>query len=529
MYPLTLHHLLWRMRTVHPLSEVVTVNGSAHDLKSESCTYEQLAWRVDALAYGFRDRLGLGTGDTVTVLGWNDQHHLELLLAVPLTGAKLNSINLRLGGETLSYLARTPRPKVVIVDTALFGHPAVGTTIQVLLEELRKDGIPIVAITPPGERATGSRTMVYETLVEDHLGRRWEETLQDENTTAFLFHTSGTTGRPKSYAVSHRAAVLHCLSQATVEATGLSSSDRVLPLAPFFHVNGWGLPLTTMLTGASLVLAGGDLSPVRIARIMQEERVTVAAAVPTVWFDVCAAIERGEAMRPSALREIFTGGSALPESVWRSIQTTLGVGVATAWGMTETMACSTYERERPCDRAGKPIPLVEIGVQGTDDSPTNSAAPPGRLQVRGPFIIGNQDAPNDWFVTGDIVTIDPYGALILRDRENDLIKSGGEWIAPAEIEQVLCTHPGVASAAVVAVSHPKWIERPRAFVVLTPQAGPCDSVQDELFSHLEKKFPRWWLPDQIVVVEELPTTGVGKLDKRALRNFAESQKEQVKQ
>lgn len=527
MFPLTLHHLLWRMLTVHPKSEVVTVTGSTGDLESTRCSYEQLGWRVEALAHGFRDNFLLGIGDTVTVLGWNDQQHLELLLAVPLTGAKVNSINLRLGAETLSHLARTPVPTAVVVNSDLFEHPAVGSTVRDLVEELSSSGVTIVAITLPGHQAPRMDTISYESLIQDNLGRRWEEPGCDENSPAFIFHTSGTTGLPKSYEVTHRAAVLHCLSQATVEATGLSSRDRVLPLAPFFHVNGWGLPLTSALTGASLVLAGGDLNPVRVAQVMQKERVTVAAAVPTVWFDVCAAIECGEAIRPTALREVLTGGSPLPESVWKSIRTTLGVGVATAWGMTETMACSTYERDRPHERAGKPIPLVEIGLQPTGAATSDVDAPPGRLQVRGPFIVGNRTDSTQWFTTGDIASFDEDGVLTVRDRENDLIKSGGEWIAPAEIEQRLCTHPDVAAAAVIPVSHPKWIERPRAFVVLTRETDLEESIEEALATHLAQAFPRWWLPDNIVVVDELPTTAVGKLDKRLLRTIAESQKEKV--
>lgn len=527
MLPLTLHHLLWRMLTVHPTSEVVTVTGPANDLRSTRCTYEQLAWRMEALAHGLRDEIELGPGDTVTVLGWNDQQHLELLLAVPLTGAKVNSINLRLGGETLSRLARTPRPKAVVVSTDLFDHPAVGSAIQALVEEMRSTGVITVAITPPGGRPTAPDTISYESLIQANLGRRWEEVLEDENAPAFIFHTSGTTGLPKSYEVTHRAAVLHCLSQATVDATGLSSQDRVLPLAPFFHVNGWGLPLTAALTGASLVLSGGDLNPARIAKVMQQENVTVAAAVPTVWFDVCAAIERGEATRPSALREVLTGGSPLPESVWKSIRSTLGAGVATAWGMTETMACSTYERERPHERAGKPIPLVELDLQETVASTAGLDTPPGRLRVRGPFVIGNTTEAGAWFTTGDIATIDEDGSLTLRDRENDLIKSGGEWIAPAEIEQHLCTHPDVVAAAVIPVSHPKWIERPRAFVVLHREPEFGELIEEALTAHLAHAFPRWWLPDQIVIVDELPITVVGKLDKRSLRKIAESQKEKV--
>lgn len=521
MVPLTMHHLLWRIRAVNPESEVVTVMSGGEPTRR--CTFEQLAWRIEALAHGLRDKTGLATGETVTVLSWNDQYHLELLMAVPLTGARVNSVNVRLGGETLTYLATNPLPRVLVVNEELYEHPAVGSEILALVRHLLDSGVTVVTISQDPHASNAS--ISYERLIEDNLGRRWEDSVTDENSTAFVFHSSGTTGMPKSYQVSHRAVMLHCLSQATVDAAGVSRKDRVLPLAPFFHVNGWGLPLTCLLTGASLILTGGDLEPERIARILESQNVTVAAGVPTVWHDICAAVVRCELERPTELREVLTGGSLVPKPVWQAIRGTLGAEVAAAWGMTETMACSTYERERPHERAGKPIPLVEIMVEDNELGPSSLVGPSGRLKVRGPFVIGNNlPDPSSWFTTGDIATLDATGFLTLHDRENDLIKSGGEWIASAEIEQHLCTHPAVESAVVVPMSHPKWIERPLAYVVRSQASQGDTNLEQSLTAYIAVKFPRWWVPDEIMFLDEMPITATGKIDKKTLRKISINEK-----
>ncbi|RBP68096.1 fatty-acyl-CoA synthase [Brevibacterium sanguinis] len=513
---LTIDHLLWRMHNVHPESQVVTVNA---DETIERRTFAESAYRIEAIAHALREKIGLSTGDVVTVFGWNDREHFELLLAVPLAGGVLNSVNLRLGSTTMPQMATDPRPKAVVFSDGILDHASVGEDVRAAVTAAHDAGATVVHIGPSSASFV-SDSILYDDLLVDEPPVPRPSWVSSEDQTAFLFHTSGTTGAPKSYPVSHRAALLHCLSEASVDATGLSSTDRMLPLAPFFHVNGWGLPLTCALTGASLVLAGSDVKPARMARLMDAESVTVAAAVPSVWFGVCAAIANGDAPRPSRLREVLTGGDALPESVWNSLKTHLGVSVATAWGMTETMSCSTYERDQPAEHAGKPIPLVELRLEDASGQDEDSTVP-GRLQIRGPFVIGDAD-PEGWFTTGDIATISEEGTLTLRDREKDLIKSGGEWIASAEIEQRLCAHPAVAAAAVVPVSDPRWIQRPRAYVVLADPASSTDGLYRMLSTHLAEKFPRWWLPDQIEVVDALPTTTVGKINKRALRQMAET-------
>lgn len=518
---LTMDHLHWRMKHVHPESQVVTASGAGTGYTADSQSFADIAGRVHRLARGLRDNIGLTTGDIVTVFGWNDREHFELLLAVPIAGGIVNSINLRMGTANMADLAFNPKPKAIVLGDDITEHPAVGREVLDAIDAAHSDGVHIINVGRSEQESRGD-AIQYEALLSDEQTEPWIPIVTDETTTAYLFHTSGTTGKPKTYEVSHRAALLHCLSQSSVEATGLSSRDRVLPLAPFFHVNGWGLPLTCALTGASLVLAGGDLHPVRLAEVMDTEHVTVAAGVPTIWYNVCAAISNGDAQVPGDLREVLTGGDALPEGVWRSLKSTLGVQVATAWGMTESMACSTYERDRPHERAGKPIPLVEMKLQ--EASGPSEGEIPGRLQIRGPFIVGGEENGSGWFTTGDIATLGTDGALTLRDREKDLIKSGGEWIASAELEHHLSAHPEVASAAVVPVSDPRWIQRPRAYVVLNSGIA-TDDLYATLADHLAAKFPRWWLPDQIEVVEALPMTTVGKVNKRALRQIAEATEE----
>ena len=521
MFPLTVDHLLWRMSNIHPQSEVVSIAGEASGSATTRWSFPDVAARAQRLAAGAHAELGIGPGHTVAVLAFNTLEHFEVMLGVPVLGAAVNSLNARLSVELLIDQAMSPRPAAVVVDGEMVDHPVLGRNVRSVLGVLRQTGVPLIVVGECDWTEHADTVVRYRDLTEADATLSAPAAVEDENTTAYLFHTSGTTGRPKSYAVSHRAVMLHTLSQATTAASGLHSSDRVLPLAPFFHVNGWGLPLTCALTGASLVLCGGDLAADRVATILSEESVTAAAAVPTVWHDVCAAVAAGHAPRPNRLREVFSGGSAVPQPVVDSVATVLGATVSTAWGMTETMACSTYERLEPTTSAGVPIPLVELRVDTGGFAQDGSEPTMGKLQVRGPFIVGVRDGSRNWFDTGDIASIDQQGRLRLHDREKDLIKSGGEWIATAELEQYLCTHPAVSSAAIVAMAHPRWIERPLAYIVAADNAtGDIDAA---LRAHVGERFPRWWIPDQFIVVDALPRTAVGKVDKARLRTQSDSE------
>ncbi len=518
-YPLTLHHLLWRMEHVNAEAEVVTAHGSGDDFGLQRQTFAESVTRIGRLASGLA-RLGVGPRDTVSTLAWNTVEHFEALLAVPALGATLNNVNLRLPADALTALVANPAPSLLLIDNDLLGDSALARTASETVRQFARNGTPVAVIGETGADLD-FEFMSYEDLLAPEPMELPSAIDVGEEAVAFLFHSGGTTGPPKTYEVTHRTALLHTLSQATMDATGLSRSDRVLPLAPFFHVNGWGLPLTSALTGCSLVLPGRDMSARRLARIIRDEHVTVAAGVPTIWHDICAAVAADPGLRPQELREVLSGGSPVPLTIVNDVRSVLGASVGTAWGMTETMACSTYERVAPQDSAGRPIPLMEmrvVDVDGNDLSGDDTSL--GRLDVRGPLVIAEPSEPDGaWFATGDIATIDGEGRLALKDREKDLIKSGGEWIPSAVLEQQLCTHDRVAAAAVVAVTDPRWMERPVAYVTLRPDAEAPVSP-DELRTYLETLVPRWWLPDRIEILTDLPRTAVGKVDKRSLRVLA---------
>jgi fatty-acyl-CoA synthase len=515
---LTVGHLLWRMGNVHTESEVVFLPSGGRPQDRRTLSFPEVARRVLTLAVALRDALGIGSGDTVAVLAFNTLEHWETMLAVPTLGAAVNSLNVRLDVATLGNQAIRPAPAAALVDIEVLTHPVVGENARLMLKTLLDAQVPLIAVGDVTHWTTEADTIVaFEDLVTARHGSDYRQSAAapDEQATAYWFNTSGTTGQPKTYPVSHRAAMLHTLAQSTVNASGLSDADRVLALAPFFHVNGWGLPLICAMTGASLVLVGGDLDRHRVATVLSAEKVTVAAAVPTVWHDVCSAVASGQAPIPLDLREVVSGGSAVPESLVQAISTVLGASVATAWGMTETMAMSTYERMSPGSRAGKPLPLIETRIRDARQY-QDGANEVGILEVRGDFVIGAEG--DEWLDTGDIVSIDQAGRLALHDRQKDLIKSGGEWIATAELEQHLCAHPSVVSAAVVAAADARWMERPVAFIVAKRPRSASDDIEADLRRHIGGRFPRWWIPDQFHFVPCLPSTSVGKVDKRQLRH-----------
>jgi fatty-acyl-CoA synthase len=378
----------------------------------------------------------------------------------------------------------------------------------------------------------------YEALLAASDPSRYVEPSFDEQTAAAMCYTSGTTGRPKGVLYSHRAVILHSFGQGLVDTLGVSESDTVFPIVPMFHVNAWGLPFTATLFGAAQVFPGPHLDAKSVLELLVRERVTLTAGVPTVWLGVLNELDQhpGE-YDVSALRGIVIGGSAAPPAMIRGYKERHGLDIIHAWGMTEMTPLGTLcnlpssLREAPVEeqfryraKQGTPLPFVEIRARTENGHAPWDGTTMGELEVRGPWVaaqyynVSGSDerfTRDGWFRTGDIVTIDPSGCIELTDRAKDLVKSGGEWISSVALETALMGHPSVAEAAVVAVPHPKWDERPLAVVVLKPGA---QATKEDLIAFLAPQFAKWWLPDAVEFAPEIPRTSVGKFKKSLLRD-----------
>jgi fatty-acyl-CoA synthase len=490
-------------------------------------TLGESAQRARRLASALAD-LGVGDGDRVATLLWNQTEHLELYFAVPLMGAVIHTLNPRLSGDDLSYIAADAEDGIVVVDESLL-H---------VLDSIDYDFEHVIVVSDSGSSAAG--TIEYESLVAESEPMSWPPI--DERRAAAMCYTSGTTGRPKGVVYSHRALVLHSLVFALPDALGISSRDAILPAVPMFHVNGWNLPYTTALTGSKLVLPGPRLDPVSLLDLLEGERVTFTAGVPTVWMEVLHAVDaEPDRWDLRSLAQVNLGGAAVPVSLIEGFERH-GLTIIQGWGMTETspLGClsrlpADLETLAPHDqyeyraRQGTPIPLIEIRARGDDGAliPWDDHAM-GELEIRGPWVAaayhrgtGSDKFTDDgWFRTGDVVRINERGCMRICDRAKDLVKSGGEWISSVDLENELMAHGAVAEAAVIAIPDEKWGERPLAAVVLR---DGMDAAPDELRAHLGSQFAKWQLPDRIVFVEAIPRTATGKFKKTALRErFAEA-------
>jgi fatty-acyl-CoA synthase len=527
-YPLTLHTILERSYRLFPRKEVVTRVGDG----VTRSTYADVYGRVHRLA-GALEAIGIGVGDRVATFAWNHQRHLEVYFAAPCMGAVLHTINFRLFPDQIAYIANHAADKVIFVDSAVL------PLLEPVASELKT--IEHIVVTDEGpsglESIAGRPVHRYEELLAA-APKEYPFPSLDENAAAVMCYTSGTTGGPKGVLYSHRSLVLHSMAEAMVDVMALGESDVVMPVVPMFHANAWGLPVTSTMVGATQVLPGAMPTPVDLIRLIESERVSLAAGVPTVWLGVLAALDQGT-HDVSSLRRIMCGGSAAPRAMIEAYERRHGVPVWHAWGMTEMTPLGTVSRlkstltslpddERYRYRAtqGLPSPFVDIKAIDEDgrDVPWDGKTL-GELVVRGPWVTaGYYLDPNPrerftedgWFRTGDVVTIDPEGYLQLADRTKDLVKSGGEWISSVDLENALMAHPKVAEAAVVAVADDRWGERPLACVVARPDAGQVTG--EELIEFLRPSFPRWWLPDDVVFIDEIPKTGVGKFDKKVLRD-----------
>lgn len=523
--PLVLTNFFDRAERLFPDKEIVT--ATATGLERE--TYGQWAERTRRLG-GVLDDLGISADGRVATFAWNTARHLELYFAAPCSGRVLHTLNIRLFPEQLTYIVNHAEDEVIFVDKSLLGllWPLVDTFTTVRHIVVMDDG--------RGELPTdtGGRLLHdYETLLASASPVEWNVT--DENQAASMCYTSGTTGNPKGVVYSHRSTWLHTMAGMMADGLGVGERDTILPVVPMFHANAWGLAHIGVASGATLVMPGPDLSPASIVNLIETERVTIAAGVPTIWMGVLNEIDGHDV---SSLRGIPCGGSAVPRHLSEAYREKIGIPILQAWGMTETSPLASVAKlkstmlSRPEDeqanlRATIGIPSLGVQVRVADQE-TGEELPwdgesSGELQVAGPWIAkeyyNDPRSPESftadgWLKTGDVVTIDGEGFMRIVDRTKDVVKSGGEWISSVELENEIMAHPAVAEAAVIGVKHPKWSERPLACVV----AKPGESLtREEVLAFLDGRVAKWWLPDDVVFVDVIPKTSVGKFSKRDLR------------
>ncbi|NUU24552.1 MAG: long-chain fatty acid--CoA ligase [Streptomycetaceae bacterium] len=526
--PLTIARIMRHGTTVHGNSEVVTWTGA----EPRRATYAEVGRRVAQLAHALR---GLGvTGDQrVATFLWNNQEHLECYLAVPSMGAVLHTLNLRLPGDQLVYIANHAEDKVLVVDGSLV--PLFAPALPALKT------VEHVVVTGDADLAPlegqGKGIHRYDELIAGQPTEfPWAEDI-DERSASAMCYTSGTTGHPKGVVYSHRSTYLHSMQVCMVEGFGLGPRDKVLPVVPMFHVNAWGLPYAAMLSGASILMPDRFLQAEPLAAMIAAEKPTIGAAVPTIWTALLDHLDKTKT-DVSSLHEVIVGGSACPPALMEAFEQRHGVRIIHAWGMTETSPLGTVARppvgvtgaEEMAYRLtqGRLPASVEARLVGPDGSlmPHDGEAV-GELEVRGPWIAGGYiggetgadsvegDRFHDgWLRTGDVGKLSPDGFLTLTDRAKDVIKSGGEWISSVELENHLMTNPDVAEAAVVGVPDERWGERPLATVVLRPGAA---AGLAELKEFLAGRVAKWQVPERWSVIEAVPKTSVGKFDKKVIR------------
>jgi fatty-acyl-CoA synthase len=527
-HPLTLTHFHSRAERLFFDKHVVTVTAAG----KQRISYGEWADRTRRLG-GVLDQLGISADGRVATVGWNTARHLELYFAAPCTGRVLHALNIRLFADQLTYIANHAEDEVVFVDRTLakLVWPLLDTFKTVRHVVVMDDGAGEI----PAERPEGIEVHDYEELIAG--AEPAELHVADENRAASMCYTSGTTGNPKGVVYSHRSTFLHTYGVLTSGGLGPVEEDRVLPVVPMFHANAWGLAHAAVACGADLILPGPDLSPKGLAELIESERVTLAAGVPTIWMGVLPELKGRDV---SSLRAIPCGGSAVPRSLSEAYREQVGLPILQAWGMTETspvassghikstLAAALDDDGRADLRTtvGQPLLGLEARVVdlGSNEEQPWDGESSGELQVRGPWVIASyyndprspESLTEDgWLKTGDVATIDRDGYIRLRDRTKDVIKSGGEWVSSVELENEIMAHPKVAEAAVIGVAHPRWSERPLACVV----AQPGETVtKEELIEFLTPRVAKWWLPDDVVFVEEIPKTSVGKFSKKDLRD-----------
>ena len=524
-WPLLVHTILDHAREWHPEREIVTrtVEGPIH-----RCTYADLHSRARKCANALQ-RLGIGEGDVVATMAWNTHRHMEAWYGIMGVGAVCHTLNPRLFREQLIYIANHAEDQLIFLDTSF-----------VPILEGVKDELPgvtgYVVMTDREHMPETSlpNVLCYEELLEAETDE-FEWVKVDENAACGLCYTSGTTGNPKGVLYSHRSNVLHALAANGADGFGMKAVDSVMPVVPMFHANAWAIAFAGPMVGAKLVMPGARMDGASIHALLEEEEVSFTAAVPTVWLMLLQYMQ-AEGVNLSTLKSVAIGGSACPQSMIEAFENDYGVTVMHAWGMTEMSPLGTLAAlkpgmaELPEDeqmkaklKQGRPPYTVEMKILDDEGNelPRDGEAF-GHLVVRGPAIAGAYlkveggeilDAEG-FFDTGDVATIDGNGFMQITDRSKDVIKSGGEWISSIELENVAVGHPELMEAAVIGIAHPKWDERP--LLICVRNAG-SEVTGDEVLAYMDGKIAKWWMPDDVAFVEEIPHTATGKIQKMDLR------------
>jgi acyl-CoA synthetase (AMP-forming)/AMP-acid ligase II len=523
--PLLVSSLIRHAAAVYGDQEIVsrTVEGPIHRYG-----YADAHRRSQRLANALAS-LGMEAGDRIGTIAWNTYRHFEIYFAVSGMGAVCHTMNPRLHPSQILYMLNHAEDRYVFVDL----------TFVPLIEQVASQATALKGVIVMTDRASmpdssHQNLICYEDLIEGNSDSfDWPEF--DEWTASSLCYTSGTTGNPKGVLYSNRATVLHSLTVAMPSVLNLSDSECILPIVPMFHANAWGIPYATAMTGTKLVMPGARLDGEAVYELLNDERVTFTAGVPTVWIMLLTYM-REHGKKLDYLDRIVIGGSAAPRSMIRAFEEEFGVEVRHGWGMTEMSpvgainTLSPAMRELPEEerldiqsKQGRPPFGVEMKI--TDDagkSLPHDGVAYGELKVRGPFIcsgyLGLEESEahaDGWFDTNDVASIDGQGYMQIVDRKKDIIKSGGEWISSIDLEDLAMGHPDVMQAAVIGIAHPKWDERPLLLVVPAPGRSPD---RQEILTYLEDKVAKWWLPDDVVFVESFPIGGTGKVLKTELRD-----------
>jgi fatty-acyl-CoA synthase len=527
-YPLTTQHMLWRLERLFDRKEIVT----RREAELHRYRYGDLARRVHQLA-NVLSRLGVRPGDRVATLAWNNYRHLELYYAIPCMGAVLHTLNLRLFPDQLEFTIRDAADTVLFVDATLLPvlNRVAGRIPSVKTIVVMNDGGPLP------EHGLGE-LLDYETLMAAETPDfSWPRL--DELSAAAMCYTSGTTGNPKGVVYSHRSQFLHTMCVLQKDSLGVSETDVLLPVVPMFHANSWGLPYAAGMSGCKLIFPDRFMGDGQvILDLAESEGATILAGVPTIWINLLGTMQKSGRRLPK-VHTVICGGSAIPRSLMEGMDA-LGLRMLHAWGMTETSPIGSIglvrswvpEEESLETRLKQGVPATGVEIRIADLATGNElpwdGEAFGEIQCRGPWIASGYHNDADpgkitedgWFRTGDVATMDPDGYITIVDRTKDVIKSGGEWISSVELEGAIMAHPKVLEAAVVGLSHSRWQERPVAYVVPKPEHRG-DITAEEVRSFLADRVAKWWLPDEVRFIDEIPKTSTLKFDKKALRATAE--------